>query len=174
MEFAYLRAGRGKPSSGTLASGLDAWWPIYVREAQAAGLQRGGYWRFYPSVPLAQQVDLFAQQVNDATPTPLELPPMVDIEDADGLSQGALTDWAVSVLAAVRTQTGTMPVMYTYRWFLADALDAARLAPWPLALAAWTDDLDWPDERAVFWQYAGNAVVPWAAGRVDLQRRRTT
>lgn len=171
MEFAYFRAGRGHPSSGTDTSGLDTWWSTYVPAAKAAGLAVGGYWRFYPSVDPGRQVLAFTDRLNAA---PLDLPPMVDIEDADGLSQTALTDWAVQALTGVQARVGVAPVWYTNRSFLADNLDAARLAQWRLALAAWSGvATDWPDERAEFWQWAGDVVVPWAAGRVDLQRWRT-
>lgn len=170
MEFCYLRAGRGHPSSGTDAAGLDTLWSTYVPAAKAAGLAVGGYWRFYPSVDLGRQVLAFTDRLNAA---PLDLPPMVDVEDTDGLTPAALTDWAVQALTGVQARAGVAPVWYTNRSFLANALSPLRLAGWPLALAAWSGVTgDWPDERAEFWQWAGDVVVPWAAGRVDLQRRR--
>lgn len=169
MGFAYFRTGRGHPSSGTDAAGRDTWWPSYVPAAKAAGLAVGGYWRFYPSVDLGRQVLAFTDRLNAA---PLDLPPMVDLEDADGLSQAALTDWAVQALTAVQARAGVAPLIYTNRWFLANALDPARVARWPLALAAYTTDPAWIDERAVFWQWAQNVKMPWSDGRVDLQRRR--
>lgn len=169
MEFCYLRAGRGHPSSGTDAAGLDTLWSSYVPAAKAADVQPGGYWRFYPSVDLARQVLAFTDRLTAAS---LDLPPMVDIEDADGLSQTALTDWAVQALTAVQARVGVAPLIYTNRWFLANALDPAQVARWPLALAAYTTDPAWIDERATFWQWAQNVEVPWSDGLVDLQRRR--
>lgn len=145
-------------------------WPGYVRDGKAAGFQVGGYWRFYPSVDLEVQVTLFCNRLVAAGS--LDLPPMVDLEDADGLPAAALTDWAVRALSAVQDRIGVVPVWYTYRWFRDHALDAARLAQWPLALAAYTTDPAWIDEQAVYWQWAQNVTVPWASGRVDLQRRR--
>jgi lysozyme len=172
MEFCYLRAGRGKPSPpSTDGSGLDLRWDEYAPAAQAAGLQVGGYWRFYPSVELAGQVQAFCDRLNGQA---LTLPPMVDVEDDGGLPPRSLTDWALWALTSVHmgNRSGVRPVFYTGRWFLANALEGARLAQWPLALAAWTTDPTWPDERATFWQHAGDVAAPWASGRVDLQRRR--
>lgn len=172
MEFCYLRAGRGKPSSATDAAGLDTQWTAYARDAVAAGLQVGGYWRFFPSVDLDRQIDAFTRRVNFLPSG--SLPPLVDVEDTDGLLRAALTDWTTRALIGTSLKTGRVPVLYTYASFLAEQLDADRLLPrWPLSLARWTTSEAWPDQRAEFWQYAGNVTVPWAAGRVDLQRRRT-
>jgi lysozyme len=170
MEYCYLRVGRGKPASGTDIGGMDLRFGSYARDAQAAGLQVGGYWRFFPSVNLDRQVNAFAARLEAAAP--LDLPPMVDVEDADGLDQVALTDWTVQALTTVQAMVAVPPVLYTYRWFLANALNPALADRWPLALAAYTTDPTWIDERALFWQWAGNAAVPWATGPVDLQRRR--
>lgn len=173
MTFCFLRVGRGKPSSATDGAGLDVRWPTYQPAAAAAGFDVGGYWRFFPSVDLTSQVQAFCGRLNAA---PLALPPMVDIEDADGLGRDQLTTWARQALLSVQAnyRAGVRPVLYTYRSFLDEQLDADRLlVDWPLALARWTDDERWPDDRAVFWQWAGDVTVPWSAGRVDLQRRRT-
>jgi lysozyme len=169
MEYCYLRVGRGKPASGTDFGGMDLRFGSYARDAKAAGLQVGGYWRFFPSVDLGRQVDAFTGRLAAAG---LDLPPEVDLEDADGRSQADLTDWAGQVLTAVKDRTGVVPVLYTYRWFLANALDPALADRWPLALAAYTTDPTWIDDRAAYWQWAENADVPWATGPVDLQRRR--
>lgn len=168
-EFAYLRAGRGiTPASGVDSAGLDTKWNEYRAGAAAAGLKIGGYWRFFPQVSMDDQITKFSDRVS----TQLELPPMVDIEDTGGLLRTALTDWAIRVLSGVETRTGVRPMLYTNKSFLAE-LDATRLLPrWPLALARWTTDPTWPDDRAVFWQYTGNSRVGWATGPVDFQRTR--
>jgi|GEM_PF-4289149 len=180
MEFCYARVGRGVPQAGsTDADGRDVRWTAYARAAALQGLLVGGYWRFFPAQDLGWQVGMFSAGMALAVGGPLPLPPMVDVEDADGLAPGMLTDWTIECLERVQGLTGVRPVLYTSRWFLANQLQEDRLVgpgppwpPWPLALAAWTPDPAWPDPRAVFWQYAGNVTVPWASGRVDLQRHR--
>lgn len=169
MEFVYCRLGRGVPQSSTDTDGIDIWWERHRDAALAAGLAVGGYWRFFPGVDLGEQVNRFCVRLGSTT-----LPPMVDIEDQmSGWDAARLTDWAVEALAAVQDRTGQVPLLYTYRWFLSDALQADRLLPrWPLGLAAWTDTDDWPDERAALWQYTGGTAVPWAAGNVDLDRMK--
>jgi lysozyme len=168
-EFCFMRVGRGVPASGTDANGMDKLWPSYVSAAKSAHLHRGGYWRFFPSVDANKQVDAFVAALNTAAP--LELPPLVDIEDQEGRDQATMTTWAARILARVEAGTGVTPLLYTYRWFLANALDYSQLARYPIALAAYTGTDDWPDPRAVYWQYTGNSRVPWAPnGPVDFQR----
>lgn len=169
MEFCYARVGRGVPAPpSTDADGLDVRWESYLKAGLAAGLKVGGYWRFFPTEDLTTQVARFCDRLAGTT-----LPPMVDVEDHAAYPVVTLTDWAVSALDQVQAQTGVVPLLYSYRWFLANAVDVDRLVPrWPLALAAYTGTDDWPDDRAVMWQYAGNVVVPWAAGNVDLDRMR--
>jgi lysozyme len=117
------------------------------------------------------QVTLFVQLL--AAAAPLQLPPMVDLEDSDGLDPDLLTDWAIRVLQWVEELTGVRPVFYTNRWFLANAVQPERLSSWELSLAAYTDQAEWIDPRATWWQYAQNVRVPWAPqGPVDLQRHR--
>jgi lysozyme len=116
----------------------------------------------------------FTWQVNSfcdrLTSVPLQLPPLVDIEDAQDLGPALLTDWAIRVLTGVERATGKTPLLYTNRSFLNVRLQPERLTRWPLALARWTLEPAWPVEQPVFWQYTGNSRVPWATGPVDLQR----
>jgi hypothetical protein len=66
LEYCYLRVGRGKPASGTDIGGMDLRFGSYAADAQAAGLQVGGYWRFFPSVNLDRQVNAFAARLEAA------------------------------------------------------------------------------------------------------------
>jgi GH25 family lysozyme M1 (1,4-beta-N-acetylmuramidase) len=168
MRFCYARVGRGVASSGTDSLGRDINWQQYRDNARNAGLLVGGYWRFYPNVARQTQVDRFAQWLDQQ---PGMLPPMVDVEDMGGLGLAQLTDWSITVLDAVRVATGRTPLLYPgSRWFLANALEGWRLDRWERCLAAETGTTSWPDHSAVFWQYNLDTSVPWATGRVDLQR----
>jgi lysozyme len=168
-EFCFLRVGRGVPGSGTDTAGLDNRWFSFVRGAESVGLEKGGYWRFFPSVDLDLQISAFCTRL---LANQMDLPPLVDIEDAEGLDQATLTNWAVRAMTGVQAKLGVQPILYTNKSFLAVNLDWTKLSRWPLGLARWTTDPAWPDERATYWQYTGNSKVSWAKGPVDFQRTR--
>lgn len=165
--FCFMRVGRGVVSSATDSSGLDVRWAEYRKQAAAAGLPYGGYWRFYVGVDLATQVSRFATALRQANGM---LPPLVDIEDAGNLSPVALTDWAIRALDAVHKATGRRPILYTGQNFLKTSLQQWRFDRWGRCLANWSATA-WPDHSAVFWQHKGDVSSGgWAQGNVDLQR----
>lgn len=181
MRFCWARVGRGRPAAGTDGNGVDLRWPAYRAAARAAGLLVGGYWRFYPDVDLAAQVDRFARGLGDMRG---QLIPMLDAEDNPAkLAPGPLTDWYIRAATAVENAVGRRPLLYSYPLFLRDQLEWWRLDRWIRCIAHYSADPArwaqyavggaseaWPDHSAVFWQHAGNAQVPWAEGAVDLQR----
>ena len=166
MRFCYARVGRGVPSSGTDNYGLDVRWQLYRDSARDAGMLVGGYWRFYPDWDLGLQVARFTDRLDQM---PGMLPPLLDIEDTGGLAPGPLTDWTIRCADLIHDRTGRTPTLYTGRSFLREHLQGWRLDRWERCLADWSSAA-WPDHSAVFWQHAGDVSVPWAAGRVDLQR----
>jgi Glycosyl hydrolases family 25 len=145
---------------------MDELWASYRKSARNAGLLVGGYWRFFTHVDLAAQVRRFAAGLRAG---PVDLAPLVDIEDAGALTPPRLTDWAVRVLEAVHAAAGRRPILYTGAWFLRDKLEEYRLDRWERCIANWSAT-SWPDHTAIFWQHEGDTRVPWAAGPVDLQR----
>lgn len=177
MEFVYCRVGRGVPAlPSTDSEGLDVRWERNRDAALAAGLRVGGYWRFFPTVDLGEQVVAFTDRLEGTT-----LPPMVDVEDQHpDWSPTQLTDWAASAMQQVQARTGRTPLLYSYRWFIGthkvgdddvpNALEIDRLLWWYLGIAARIET--WPDERATLHQYVLNTKVPWAVGNVDLDRWR--
>lgn len=164
--FFYGRVGRGVPDTATNSSGIDLRWKENRSRAIATGLKTGGYWRFFPSVNAYVQISRFvaALDLQDGM-----LNPLVDIEDAEGLSPQALTDWAIFILEGVEASCGRRPILYTGKNFYDTRLQYWRLWKWKLCIA-WQTSGKWKEYGAHFWQYLLDTPVSWAQGRVDLQR----
>lgn len=165
-QYAIFRVGRGIKDGATDANGIDKFWFINKRNAINAGLPVGGYWRFFPSVDQDIQVNRFVLALSQQ---PGMLSPWVDIEDTGGLNATQLTTWAIQVLTKVEERCGRRPVLYTGKNFYDNNLEYQRLANWELAIA-WQRTGKWSDYGACFWQYLLDTSVPWATGRVDLQK----
>lgn len=164
--FFFGRVGRGIPDSGTTSAGVDLRWQENRHNSLGAGLQTGGYWRFFPSVGIDIQVNRFAQALNQKDGM---LEPLVDIEDTGGLNPQQLTDWAIQVLLKVEYSTGRRPTLYTGKNFYDTKLQYWRLTKWKLCIA-WQTSGKWREYGSHFWQYLLDTSVSWAEGRVDLQK----
>jgi GH25 family lysozyme M1 (1,4-beta-N-acetylmuramidase) len=164
--YAIFRVGRGIADGATDMWGFDRQWRRNKDNAIAAGLPVGGYWRFFPSVGLIEQISKFVSALNQS---PGMLQPWVDIEDTGGLNPHDLTNWAIEVLSRVEEGTGWRPILYTGKNFLDTRLEYWRLDRWQQAIA-WQKTDSWGDYGSIFWQYLLDTNVPWARGRVDLQK----
>ncbi len=165
-QYGIYRVGRGKPDGQTDQYGVDKLWKRNKAGSINAGLRTGGYWRFFPDVNMGMQVDRFVEALGRLDGM---LDPWVDIEDTGGLSPTALTNWANQCLALVSVKTGRRAVLYTGKNFYDTKLEYWRITHYKIAIA-WQTTGKWREYGAHFWQYLLDTPVPWAAGRVDLQR----
>jgi lysozyme len=136
--------------------------------ARAAGLLRGAYQYFRPSVDALAQARLFMNTVGRLRPG--DLPPVLDVETLDDLS-------AKTVVAAIRTwldhvakHSGRTPILYTNTstW---TALGAPDLGARPLWIAKWGNDCPAPLPGFTqwhFWQQSSTGKLPGIDGAVDL------
>lgn len=165
-QYGIYRVGRGKPDGATDQYGVDKFWRRNRSGSIKAGLKTGGYWRFFPDVDMGVQVNRFVEALDQIDGM---LDPWVDIEDTGGLSPTALTNWTNQCLALVSIKTNRKAVLYTGKNFYDTRLEYWRIPHFKLAIA-WQTTGKWREYGAHYWQYLLDTPVPWAAGKIDLQR----
>ncbi len=99
------------------------------------------------------------------------LPPMLDIEDAGGLSKAALALWIRQFASAIKLSTGMQPLLYTYVSFAEQYLDPSLCAEFQLFIADYGVQqppkvLNW--DKWFFFQHSDSGVIPGIGGAVDL------
>lgn len=165
-QYGIYRVGRGKPDGATDQYGIDKFWFRNKAGSINAGLKTGGYWRFFPDLSMGMQVDAFVKALGQVDGM---LDPWVDVEDTGGLDKLNLTNWVIQCLSLVSIKTGRRAVLYTGKNFYDTKLEYWRITNHKIAIA-WQTTGKWREYGAHFWQYLLDTPVPWAAGKVDLQR----
>ena len=151
--------------------------------AAAAGLYRGAYHYARPAKPFTTAIDqarYFVSRAGSET-GPLDIGPVLDLEETGALTSTDLATWTRTWLAEVTRLTGKAPIIYTGFYFWrdkvgspADLASSSRL--WlasypsdpnsttfqPLVPAGWS--------RWTFWQYRSDGTVPGIPWRVDMNR----
>lgn len=164
-DFIYFKATEGSDWKDTRF--LDNW-----REATTRGWLVGAYHFYRLCIPGEEQAANFIQSVEVRAGT---LPPAVDLEYAHNCAPGASAAETLAeidaFLAALETEYGVRPVLYTTQEFHRDWL-AGRYDDYPLWLRVLgegppvTVDGRTPD----IWQYTMSARVPGLDGKVDMNR----
>ncbi len=161
LEFVYLKATEG--------TGLTD--PRFQENWQAAtrlGWQVGAYHFYRLCSEGAPQADNFIRQVEVRAGT---LPPAVDLEHAHncaarGPREETLTELR-AFLAALETEYGQVPVIYTTPAFHAEWLAGEGFDRHPL----WVRSLGAPpDLPHAIWQYSMKGTLRGVTGPVDLNR----
>ena len=145
------------------------------RGIAAAGLFRGTYHYGKPNSTAGSakaQADYFADTIGSQQASGT-LPPVLDLEDAGGLSVSALTSWVQAFLTELQTRTGRVPMLYTYPSFWRNSMGSSTaFTSYPLWIANYgvtaPQDIGWP--RYTFWQYTSTASVSGivTTGHTDL------
>ncbi len=150
--------------------------PYFVQdslEIRAAGLVRGTY--HYADVtadPVAQAV--FYSGVVLGQNGPLDLPPVIDLEDARGQSAQHIIGWLHSWLDTVQSLTGRQPMIYTGGYFWRTHMaDTTEFSQYPLWIADYNGGnapgaLPGGWQNWAFWQYSDSGDVPGITGGVDV------
>lgn len=161
-QFAFVRISDGLNSPD---SKFAQNWPAM----KAVGIVRGSYQFFRPS----QDAGLQAQMVLDKLAAagglkPGDLPPVLDLESADGLASSVVVAKAKVWLAKIEAAIHVKPIVYTAA-FMSDVIGtsfggytlwvANYTTACPTMPSGWTD---WQ-----FWQNADNGSVPGISGNVD-------
>ena len=162
-QFAFARISDGLNS---VDSKFAQNWPAM----KAAGVVRGSYQFFRPS----QDAGLQAQMVLDKLAAagglqPGDLPPVLDLESADGLTSSVVVTKAKAWLAKIESTLKVKPIVYTAA-FMSGVIGtnfggytlwvANYEATCPTMPSGWTD---WQ-----FWQHSDKGSVAGIGGAVDL------
>lgn len=168
--FAYAKTTEGLHT-------VDATFATNWSGAKAAGLLRGAYHFLHPEESGADQATFFLQQLAAANGgstalNPGDLPCMLDIEKANGMSAATIVTEATAWLTAVEAATGRTPVIYTFTSFwISSVTHVDAFARYPL----WIAEYGVPAPKGVpqtwsgwtIWQFVQQSV-PWAAGNADM------
>jgi lysozyme len=153
-----------------LASGqnLDLKFGTNWTNAKSAGLIRGAYQYFYPSRDVNVQANLVISTLRSAGFTNQDLPPVLDLENQDGLTPAEVVARAKQWLAKVETELGVVPLVYTAA-FMAPVI-GQNFKTYPLWVANY--NVNCPDVPAgwtewQFWQTSESGRSNGVSGAVD-------
>lgn len=163
--FAYIQISRS-------LTDLDPRFEENWRRAREVGILRGAYQRFHPGQDVLAQANIFLSKLGPFQAG--DLPPMLDVEDADGLPAATIAERVRQWLDHVEPVVGVRPLIYTGFYFWRDQVGGADLSAYPLWIAnysavcplvppAWT--------RWTIHQYSSTAVIPGiTANTVDVNK----
>ena len=156
--FAYLKATEG-------ATFTDPTFARNWRGAGEAGIVRGAYHRFRAGRDAAAQAEHFLAV---ARLSEGDLPPVLDVESTDGVSDARLIRGVRTWLSVVERRTGKRPIVYTKPGFRRAHLGTA-LDDHPLWIAEYGVDSPSVDPWH-FWQHSERGRVAGIDRAVDLDR----
>lgn len=165
--FAMMKATQG---TGFVDPMFQANW----KEANAAGIRTGAYHYFMPEKSFLDQAQLLLDQLAAVRYDPAkDLPPAIDCEVTDGVSNAALTFALASLVNILQRQLGVKPMIYTSPGFW-NGIGNPDFSECPLWIAEYTN----ASEPAVpstwsgyaIWQYSQSGSVNGIEGPVDLNR----
>ncbi len=164
---------------------VDPTYGLNRARATAAGLMVGAY-HFAdpdpnPALAVANgraQADHFLATADIASG---DLPPVLDLERANGLTPPQLEAWSRAFLERIHEQTGVRGAIYTSpnfwknwvgdsTWFATNGYRVLWVAHWTTNPSPTVPASDWAGFGWTFWQYTSNGSVPGIVGRVDLNR----
>ncbi len=171
MSFAIMKATEG-------SSTTDPWFARDYAAAGAAGLYRGAYTFARPSLPVssaATDADYFVR-VAGRFDSPVDLPPVLDMEDAGGLTAAQLADWIDVWVTEVQRLTGRDPTIYTGYYFWQDHVGSTtRFSSLPLWYARYNTATQpgplfggWAGWT--MWQWSSTGSVAGIDGAVDQDK----
>lgn len=143
-------------------------------KAQQAGLVPGSYHYARPGSgnPRAEARHYASVLATGVQPS---LPPVLDLEEHEGLNPTQLQDWVREWIDEIKVQTGRDPIIYTYYSFWIQRMaNTTEFSEYPLWLAYYRDTL--PDkipggwDHVTFWQYSGSGRVNGVQTQVDLNK----
>jgi GH25 family lysozyme M1 (1,4-beta-N-acetylmuramidase) len=163
IQFAFIRVSDGLRH-------IDSQFNRNWSEARRVGIRRGAYQFFRPELDPIAQANLLLQRMG--TLQPGDLPPVIDVEAAGGLSARNVAQKAKQWIDHVRAATGVTPIIYTGPYFWRDSVGSPSYS---------TDHLLWlahyttacplipePWSRWSFHQYTDSGRVAGIRGNVDM------
>lgn len=165
IKFAIVRVGDGDSYVDNLFG--ENW-----AGTKAHGIIRGTYQFFRPSDDPIKAADLFVKQIKaHGGMQDGDLPPVLDVEVQEGVSDATLRSRALTWLQHVEAALGRRPMIYTSPGFWNAVGADSSFAKYPLWVAHWetacpTMPSSWSGWR--FWQHADDGKVSGISGDVDL------
>lgn len=165
QKFAFVKATEGTGYTN----------PHYAADsvkAQQAGIVPGSYHYARPGWNDARSEARFYASVIATGPQP-SLPPVLDLEESQGLSPQQLQNWVREWIDEIKIQTGRDPIIYTYYSFWKQQMgNTTEFSEYPLWLAYYNDSLpaDIPGgwDTVTFWQYSSTGNVDGIRADVDM------
>ena len=160
IHFAFVKASEGQSMQDTVF--CKNW-----DEMRTAGILRGAYHFFRPSVPAALQASNFLATVDLQHG---DLPPVLDVEVTDGYPAEQVAQGVKDWLAIVEDAYMVKPIIYSNQKFFNKYL-AKHLAGYPVWVARytnlWTPEISDGNSWS-FWQYGNRGRLHGIAGDVDF------
>ncbi len=149
--------------------------------ALAAGLLVGAYHYAQPDATVGDAIAEADHFLSYAVLAPGDLPPVLDLEERNGLSDAALEAWVRAYLERIQARTGVRGLIYTSpnfwnsyvggsEWFATNGYRSVWVAHWTTAPNPTVPAADWAGFGWTFWQYTSSGTVAGITGRVDLDR----
>ena len=163
--YAYIQISRS-------LTDLDAKFAYNWRRAKEVGILRGAYQRFQPDQDVLGQANVFLDRLG--TPEDADLPPMLDVEDAGGLTGPQIAMRVRQWMDRVEPVAGKKPLIYTGFYFWRDTVGGADLSAHPLWIANYGTDCPLVPAAWTRWtlhQYSSTARIPGITeNTVDVNR----
>ncbi|HSK03919.1 MAG TPA: GH25 family lysozyme, partial [Kofleriaceae bacterium] len=163
--FAYIQISRS-------VTDLDPRFDENWRRAKEVGILRGAYQRFHPGQDVPTQADIFLSRLGPFQAG--DLPPMLDVEDADGLPAATIAARVRQWLDLVEPVVGVRPIIYTGFYFWRDQVGGADFSGYPLWIANYSATCPLVPPAWSRWtihQYSSTAVLPGiTANTVDVNK----
>jgi len=165
VRFAFIRVSDG---TGYIDQKFGANWS----GAGAQGILRGAYQFFRADESVEAQAQIVLDHLAEHGAG--ELPPVIDVESADGQTAATIAANVGRWIDIVEAATGRSPIIYTGRYFWDGSVKSDAFADRALWIAHWTSaacpGLPTPWDDWDFWQYSATGRVAGISGDVDLNR----
>jgi lysozyme len=112
---------------------IDAQFEANWAGARANGILRGPYQRFHPGESVSGQAQIMLDKIGTLESN--DLPPMLDVEDADGLSPAQVAAAVQEWMDIVEPAVGVKPFIYTGYYFWKDSVASTAFGDHPLWIA---------------------------------------
>ena len=138
---------------------------------KAAGVVRGAYQYFRPGQGAVEQANLLLSKMGALGPD--DLPPVLDVETANGQSGANVVKGVRAWIDRVKGQTGRSPILYAAAGFWDTLPDTAQFAPYTLWVANYGQTCPYLPKtwsKWAFWQSSESGSVPGVSGGVDVNQ----
>ncbi len=165
VKFAFIQISRS-------LTDIDVKFPYNWRRAKEVGILRGAYQRFQPDQDVIGQAELFVSKLGPYVAG--DLPPVLDVEDAKGLSAAVIAARVEEWVSYVEQRVGLKPIIYTGYYFWRDSVGGADFSDHPLWIANYGATCPLVPEAWTDWtihQYSSTATIPGiTANTVDVNK----